>query len=64
MIASHRSRAGVPKAPPNDPERHGNIWQRYEELENATQRLDMSNRQLAAEKSRDAAVRAHQLHCP
>ncbi|KAK9818730.1 hypothetical protein WJX74_005054, partial [Apatococcus lobatus] len=55
MSDHHRSRASIPKAPPNDPERRGNIWQRYEELENATQRLDMSNRQLAAEKSRSAA---------
>ncbi len=49
-------RTDIPRAPPNDRERHGNIWQRYEELESATQRLDTSNKQLAAERSRNALV--------
>ena len=51
------NRAATPKAPPNDPERHGNIWQRYEELERAASDLDASNRHLATERSRAAMVR-------
>ena len=49
--------AGRPKAPPNDPERQGNIWHRYEQLEHATKSLASLNAQLVADKNRHQRVR-------
>ncbi|KAK9804799.1 hypothetical protein WJX72_006132 [[Myrmecia] bisecta] len=37
---------------PNDRQRHGNIWQRYEQLENATKELSSVNKQLVDEKAK------------
>ncbi|KAK9823043.1 hypothetical protein WJX81_002881 [Elliptochloris bilobata] len=44
--------SGRPKAPPNDPERQGNIWHRYEQLEHATKSLASLNAQLVSDKNR------------
>ena len=41
-----------PKAPPNDPERQGNIWHRYEQMQSAARKLEGEKRALAADKTR------------
>lgn len=43
----------LPKAPPNDPERAGNIWQQYEQLQANHQALQ---EQLAAERTQYVQV--------
>lgn len=44
------STGGDPKSLPNDPQRQGNIWHRYEQLENATRSLSNVNQQLIDER--------------
>ncbi|CAL8464396.1 g3931 [Coccomyxa elongata] len=41
-----------PKALPNDPQRQGNIWHRYEQLENMTKSLAGVNQQMVMEKAK------------
>ena len=41
-----------PKAPPNDPQRQGNIWHRYEQLESMTKSLAGVNQQMVLEKTK------------
>ena len=48
--ASNSRRIGLPKAPPNDPQRQGNIWHRYEQLESSTKQLTAVNQQLSDER--------------
>ena len=45
-----------PKAPPNDPQRQGNIWQRYEQLERSAKSLADVNQQMALEKAKHQRV--------
>ena len=45
-----------PKAPPNDPQRQGNIWQRYEQLERSAKSLAGANQQMALEKAKHQRV--------
>lgn len=40
-----------PKSLPNDPQKQGNIWHRYEQLENATKSLSNVNQQLIDERA-------------
>lgn len=47
----------LPKAPPNDPQRQGNIWHRYEQLENMTKSLAGVNQQMVMEKAKHQRVR-------
>lgn len=49
-----------PKAPPNDPQRQGNIWHRYEQLESMTKSLAGVNQQMVLEKTKHQRVCA----CP
>ena len=42
----------APRAPPNDPERQGNIWQRYEQLETTSQELTKVNQQIVYERNK------------
>ena len=44
------------KSLPNDPQRQGNIWHRYEQLENATKSLSNVNQQLVEERARHKKV--------
>lgn len=46
----------LPKAPPNDPQRQGNIWHRYEQLENVTKSLAGVNQQMVMEKAKHQRV--------
>ncbi len=46
-----------PKAPPGDPDRQGNIWHRYEQLEHATKSLASLNQQLLNNKNRHQRAR-------
>ena len=46
-----------PRAPPNDPERKGNIWHRYEDLQSRTRQLTGANQALFAENARHQRVR-------
>ena len=41
----------TPRAPPNDPERTGNIWQQHERLQADYQQLLAQNAQLASERT-------------
>ena len=64
-VQSHTQQAheaSMPKALSNDPEGHGNIWQRFEELEKTAAVLSVSNMQLIGEKLRIASVRASQAY--
>ena len=45
-----------PKAPPNDPQRQGNIWHRYEQLEGMTKSLATVNQQMVLEKTKHQRV--------
>lgn len=45
-----------PKAPPNDPQRQGNIWHRYEQLEGMTKSLANVNQQMVLEKTKHQRV--------
>lgn len=45
-----------PKALPNDPQRQGNIWHRYEQLENMTKSLAGVNQQMVMEKAKHQRV--------
>lgn len=47
----------LPKAPPNDPQRQGNIWHRYEQLENMTKSLAGVKQQMVMEKAKHQRVR-------
>lgn len=47
---------GRPKAPPNDPQRQGNIWQRYEQLERSAKSLAGANQQMALERAKHQRV--------
>lgn len=49
-----------PKALPNDPQRQGNIWHRYEQLENMTKSLAGVNQQMVMEKAKHQRVCANQ----
>lgn len=51
----------LPKAPPNDPQRQGNIWHRYEQLENMTKSLAGVNQQMVMEKAKHQRVRCSYL---
>jgi hypothetical protein len=46
---------------PNDPERQGNIWSRYEQLENSTKSLSNVNQQLIDERGQRKKVNLHIL---
>ena len=48
--ASNSRRTALPKAPPNDPQRQGNIWHRYEQLEGSTKQLAAVNQQISDER--------------
>ena len=50
-----------PRAPPNDPERKGNIWHRYEDLESRTRQLTSANQALFAENARHQRVRPQMM---
>ena len=50
------SGGGNPKSLPNDPQRQGNIWHRYEQLENATRSLSNVNQQLIDERAQHKKV--------
>ena len=55
MQQAVQENAGVstaPRAPPNDPERQGNIWQRYEQLETTSQELTKVNQQIVYERNK------------
>ncbi|KAK9795919.1 hypothetical protein WJX73_003637 [Symbiochloris irregularis] len=52
------TRTSLPKAPPNDPQRQGNIWQRYEQLEKDHRSLSSSNQELADERDRHKKTQA------
>ena len=41
----------LPRAPPNDPERSGNIWQQHEQLQAQYQQLLDQNTQMASERT-------------
>ena len=41
----------TPRAPPNDPERRGNIWQQHEQLQAMYSQLMEQNSQLVTERS-------------
>ena len=49
----------APRAPPNDPERQGNIWQRYEQLETTSQELTKVNQQIVYERNKYRKVPCH-----
>ncbi len=49
----------LPKAPPNDPQRQGNIWHRYEQLESMTKSLAGVNQQMVMEKAKHQRVRPY-----
>ena len=51
-IQVNGSAGPVPRAPPNDPERQGNIWQRYEQLESTSQELTKVNQQIVYERNK------------
>ncbi len=51
-----------PKAPPNDPQRQGNIWHRYEQLEGMTKSLATVNQQMVLEKTKHQRVSAPFSH--
>ena len=50
------SKGGTTKSLTNDPNRQGNIWHRYEQLENATNTLFSVNQQLVEERTRHKQV--------
>lgn len=51
----------MPRAPPNDPERHGNIWQQHERLQADYQQLLDQNTKLASERTHYQNVSPFQL---
>ena len=50
----------MPRAPPNDPERHGNIWQQHERLQADYQQLLDQNNKLTSERTHYQNVRLFQ----
>ncbi len=52
-----------PKALPNDPQRQGNIWHRYEQLENMTKSLAGVNQQMVMEKAKHQRVCVSDCAC-
>ena len=48
--------SGDARTLPNDPERQGNIWSRYEQLENSSKALANVNQQLIDERSQRKKV--------
>lgn len=54
---------GTPKSLPNDPQKQGNIWHRYEQLENATRSLSGVNQQLVDERAQHKWVSMLPLEC-
>lgn len=52
----------LPRAPPNDPERSGNIWQQHERLQAEYQQLLDQNNQLASERTHYQNVCSTQLY--
>ena len=51
-----------PKAPPNDPKREGNIWQRYEQLETTSVELAKVNQQIVDERNKYRKACASQCY--
>lgn len=49
----------LPRAPPNDPERSGNIWLQHEQLQLQYQQLLDQNSQMASERTHYQNVCPH-----